>query len=117
MKKTIDIYGTALRNGSRYTMLPTGLYCNEGLRKAERGDRVRLHDGWKTDEYVLGGVLKLDSDTPEFDFFFRSIFRGWNITRRELWQKWEAQMLMEGKGRNVVAKGEALVVELLPVQT
>ena len=63
MKKTIDIYGTALRNGSRYTMLPTGLYCNEGLRKAERGDRVRLHQRLQYSGFIFEKFEHLQKQT------------------------------------------------------
>lgn len=96
--RAIDIYGDLAREGQRYLMLPTGLYCNDGLRRAKQGDRLRLHDGWRTEEHRLGAMLTVRTDSETFDFFFRSIHSGWNVTLKEKQAKWEWQMRLMGFG-------------------
>lgn len=78
---------------TRLALLPSGMFCNAELGKAERGQRVELHTAWRRDSVRLVRKTMLRTDSAAFSFLARHLC---GKSARALVNQWRDEQILEG---------------------
>ena len=96
---------------SRFALLPIGMYCNKAIQTAPIGSIIEFQTDWRKDKATLVRKCKIPVNSSVFTFMAKSIY-GDFTTIKSLLERWEAQSVIEGYGRDGVDKEFALLIEV-----
>ena len=96
---------------SRFAIVPVGLYVNKQLQRAEAGSVVEFQADWRRDRFVLVRKAKVAVDSSVFSLLLKSVY-GEGASWRELAERWRAQCIIEGLGKDAFSESEVLLLEV-----
>lgn len=93
----------------RRCLLPIGLYCNAELQKAEIGATVEFWQEWRHEKAVLAYKRVVRVNSAEFTDWLRLLY-GENMSVSRMFERWEAECVREGIGKDGFDKESALLI-------
>lgn len=96
-------------------IVPCGLYCNRELQNAKIGQIVEFWQEWRHEKRRIVQITKFRINTPEFTFMLRCVY-GERMTIAKLFERWEAECINEGIGRDGFDRDFALLIEVAQVE-
>ena len=109
--KPIQISAVAPKEAKPYAMLPIGLYCNKELQNAKIGDVVEFSVDWRRDKRRLVRKCKVVVQSSTFTFLMKSLY-GERMTWAELSERWRAECIVAGLGRDAFSEAEVMMIEV-----
>lgn len=109
--KPFQINAVAPKDVRPYSLLPFGLYCNRALQNARIGDIVEFCVDWRRDKRRLVRKCKVAVQSSVFTFLMKSLY-GERMTWAELSERWRAECIVEGLGRDAFSETEVMLIEV-----
>lgn len=96
-------------------IVPFGLYLNKTIQEAQRGSIIEFCDQWRKGRYTLLHKRKVAVESVEFARL-RTLIYGEYVSTASLFDRWEAEALVNGYGRNAFDKEQVLYLELEKIE-
>lgn len=94
------------------SLLPYGAYLNAKVDKAIQGSILMLGETWRKQKRVLVRKCKVALNTSVGNFLIRHLY-GENARIEEIAERWRAECIVEGLGKNAFGD-EVWLLETLP---
>ena len=95
-RKAIRIQHPFVKDAMPMALVPYGLYLNNGIKSARKGDVIEFFDGWRSEQRIL------------------KLIHGEYINKTELFKRWNSVCVVEGYGRNAFNTDECVLILVEP---
>lgn len=112
-RKAIKIQQPFVKDTMPMALVPYGLYLNNGIKSARKGDVIEFFDGWRSEQRVLKSKCTVEINSSVFAFLAKLI-HGEYINKTELFKRWNSVCVVEGYGRNAFNTDECVLILVEP---
>lgn len=107
----IQINAVVPKDAKPYAILPIGLYCNRELQNARIGSILEFCVDWRRDKRRLARKCNVEVQSSIFTFLIKSLY-GERMTWASLSERWRAECIIDGLGRNAFSETEVMLIEV-----
>lgn len=112
-RKAIKIQQPFVKDKMPMALVPYGLYLNNGIKNAKKGDIIEFFDGWRSEQRVLVNKCTVDINSSVFSFLLKLIY-GEFLNKTELFKRWNSICVVEGYGRDAFNPDECVLILVEP---
>ena len=112
-RKAIKIQQPFVKDKMPMALVPYGLYLNNGIKNAKKGDVIEFFDGWRSEQRVLINKCTVDINSSVFSFLLKLIY-GEFLNKTELFKRWNSICVVEGYGRDAFNPDECVLILVEP---
>ena len=112
-RKAIKIQQPFVKDKMPMALVPYGLYLNNGIKNAKKGDVIEFFDGWRSEQRILINKCTVDINSSVFSFLLKLIY-GEFLNKTELFKRWNSICVVEGYGRDAFNPDECVLILVEP---
>lgn len=112
-RKAIKIQQPFVKDKMPMALVPYGLYLNNGIKNAKKGDVIEFFDGWRSEQRILVNKCTVDINSSVFSFLLKLIY-GEFLNKTELFKRWNSICVVEGYGRDAFNPDECVLILVEP---